>query len=151
MATIREMLNRTLRARDGIEGTTSQIVNDSAQRIIELNTTGQLFKGEDSTGAIIGVYSKATETVFGGSERNPPKLEGQPYNFEDTGDFFKFFEVEFNSGSIRFYSTDSKVPELKAKYGDNLFGLTVDHQHQLNYEIIKPLLVAFIRRTLLNG
>lgn len=151
MATIREMLNRTLRARDGIEHETARIVNELSTQIIDLNREGQLFQGRDNTGSIIGTYSKATEEVFGGRYANPPKLEGQPYNFQDTGSFFRAFDLQFRNGLLVIYSTDKKVPLLKEKYGKNLFGLTIEHQEELNYDIIKPPLVEFIRRTLTNG
>lgn len=151
MATIREMLNRTLRARSGIEHETARIVQELSTQIIDLNRRGQLFEGLNTKGQIIGTYSRATEEVFGGRYANPPKIAGQPYNFYDTGNLFRAFDLQFRNGLLVIYSTDSKVPMLEEKYGKHLFGLTIEHQEELNYEILKPPLIDFIRRTLTNG
>lgn len=152
MATIREMLNRVASAKQGIEPQMMKIVNDLERKIIELNTTGQLFQGKNTKGQIIGKYSKATQFDYGGSEKG--KIAGQPYNFEDTGDLFKAFTIDFHNGKLDIFSTDSKVPLLKDKYekdGGKLFGLTFDHQMELNYEMIKPELLKFIKRIIYNG
>lgn len=149
MATIREMLNRTIQAKEGIEPEMMSIVSRLSEKIIDLNRMGQLFMGLDTKGQLIGRYSKATEEQYGGAAKG--KYAGEPYNFEDTGDLFKAFTLDFDNGKLDIFSTDSKVPLLKEKYGDNLFGLTFDHQMELNYEILKPELLKFIRRIIYNG
>ncbi|WP_424493889.1 hypothetical protein [Salinimicrobium sp. GXAS 041] len=152
MANIREMLNRTIQAKQGIEPEMMNIVNRLSEKIIDLNREGQLFQGKNTAGKIIGVYSKNTETKYGGAEKG--KYAGDPYNFEDTGDLFKAFTINFHDGKIDIFSTDSKVPMLKQRYekGEGkLFGLTLNHEMELNYEILKPELLKFIKRTLYNG
>lgn len=148
MATIREMLNRTIRAKEGIEPEMMNIVNRLSEKIIDLNRMGQLFMGLNTKGQIIGRYSEATENDYGGAEKG--KYAGEPYNFEDTGDFFKAFTIDFQNGKLDFFSTDSKVPLLTTKY-KNLFGLTWENEMELNYEILKPELLRFIKRVLYNG
>lgn len=149
MANITEMLDRAIEAKNGIEYASERIVKELTAKIIELNTDGQLFQGLNTKGQIIGRYSKATETQFGGAEKG--KYAGDPYNFEDTGDLFKAFSLNYGGGRLDIFSTDSKVPELKKKYekgGGKLFGLTIDNQHKLNYEMMKPKLIQFIKQTL---
>lgn len=148
MATIREMLNRVNEARFGLEYEMERIVQLLSQEIIDLNRKGQMFQGEDTEGNIIGYYSRATEESFGGRYANPPKIAGEPYNFQDTGDLFEAFTLQFRGGLLVIYSTDSKVPLLEEKYGNRLFGLTIENQDKLNYEILKPHLIAFVRRIL---
>ena len=148
MATIREMLNRTIQAKEGIEPAMMKIVSDLSEKIIDLNRMGQLFMGENTKGQIIGRYSEATEKQYGGAAKG--KFAGDPYNFEDTGDFFKAFTLDFKNGKLDIFSTDSKVPLLTEKY-DNLFGLNWENEMELNYEIIKPELLKFIKRVLYKG
>lgn len=149
MATITQMLDRAIKAKEGIEHATNGIVKQLAEKIIDLNRMGQLFQGLNTKGQIIGVYSKNTETKFGGAAKG--KFKGEPYNFEDTGDLFKAFSLEYNNGRLDIFSTDSKVNMLKDKYETadaKLFGLTWEHEMELNYEMIKPQLVKFIKQTL---
>ena len=147
MATIREMENRVLEARDSIPQGMLKIVEQLSDQIIDLNRKKQLFEGKNTKGDIIGVYSKATEEFYGGREQG--KYAGDPYNFKDTGDLFKAFEIDFHDGKLNIFSTDSKVPLLKQKYekgGGKLFGLTVEHEEELNYDLIKPELIQFLKR-----
>lgn len=148
MATIREMLNRVNEAKFGLEHEMERIVQLLSEEILDLNRRDQLFQGEDTEGNIIGYYSEATENVWGGRYANPPKIAGEPYNFQDTGDLFQGFALQFRNGLLVIYSTDSKVPLLEEKYGNRLFGLTIENQEKLNYEILKPHLIAFVRRIL---
>lgn len=145
MSTIRGMLRKVLEAKQGIEPTMLRIVNDNKEIIIDLNREKQLSLGLNPDGELIGVYSKATETMYGGAENG--KFAGEPYNFEDTGDLFKGFKLEFNNGELRIYSTDSKVPLLQSEYGQ-LFGLTKNNEYTLNYDIIKAPLVKYIKQTI---
>ena len=149
MATITQMLNRAIEAKEGIEYATEKIIKELSEKIIDLNTIGQLFQGYNTKGQIIGKYSKNTEKKYGGAAKG--KYAGQPYNFEDTGDLFKAFSIDYNNGVLDIYSTDSKVPLLKDKYDTadaKLFGLTFEHEMELNYEMLKPRLVDFIKQTL---
>lgn len=139
------MLRKVLEAKQGIEPTMLRIINDNKEIIIDLNREKQLALGLNPDGELIGVYSKATETMYGGAENG--KFAGEPYNFEDTGDLFKGFKLEFNNGELRIYSTDSKVPLLQSEYGQ-LFGLTKNNEYTLNYDIIKAPLVKYIKQTI---
>lgn len=57
------------------------------ERILAEIQTDQWGEGKDKDGNIIGVYSKATEEYAKVSPfPNKPKVEGQPYNLDWTGD-----------------------------------------------------------------
>lgn len=149
MATITQMLDRAIQAKEGIEYATEGIVKQLAEQIIDLNRMGQLFQGLNTKGQIIGKYSKNTEKRYGGAAKG--KYAGDPYNFEDTGDLFKAFSLDYNNGRLDIFSTDSKVDLLKDKYDTadaKLFGLTWEHEMELNYEMLKPKLIQFIKQTL---
>lgn len=145
MSTIRGMLRKAIEAKQGIEPMTLRIVSDNKELILDLNRETQLAFGTDTKGNLIGTYSRATEQDYGGAEKG--KFEGEPYNFQDEGDFFKGFNLEYNNGRLRIFSTDSKTPLLTAKY-KNLIGLVPENEFTVNYEIIKPHLVKYIKQTL---
>jgi hypothetical protein len=142
------MENRVLKARDSIPQGMEDIVSQLSEKIIDLNRMNQLFMGLNTKGQIIGRYSEATEKQYGGAAKG--KFAGDPYNFEDTGAFFKAFTLKFHNGKLDIFSTDSKVPLLQEKY-DHLFGLTWEHEMELNYELLKPELLKFIKRIIYNG
>jgi hypothetical protein len=150
MATIREMENRILHARDSLEQIMFKIIADSKDRIIELNKS-QLSEGENTDGNIVGTYSKATETTYGGAELG--KYEGDPYNFKWTGDFFGGFDIEFRDGHLEMFSRDSKAKMLQNKYGKGatLLGLNTGNRYILEYEYIKPELLAQLKRIIYNA
>lgn len=151
MATIQQMLDRSKNARDGIAIQMPKIVERNKEKILDLNRLDQLNKGRNNDGNLIGRYSKATESIgiflklMG--QNITIKREGDPFDFKQTGEFFRGFELDYGGGIIDIFSTDSKTPLLEAKYR-KLFGLTPENQVILNYEILKPELAAFIKRTL---
>ena len=64
--------------------------------IIKLIQEKQLIeKGVDSEGSVIGYYSALTEILSEGR-----KKQGDPYNLEDTGEFFMSMFVEVLAGGI---------------------------------------------------
>ena len=154
MTTIYDMLQRAKEAKKGLDGEMARIVQRLSEEIIDLNRKGQLFKGLNTEGEIIGRYSKATEWITTNDallgKGNRIKKAGDPYDFYDTGDLFKAFTLDYNDGRIEIFSTDSKVPMLEEKYGNNLFGLTVEHQEELNQEMLRPFVVEFVRRILFS-
>lgn len=157
MATISSMLKKVESARDGIASETADIIERLSERIIDLNRRKQLFEGENTKGEIIGRYSAATEWITTNNallgKGGEIKKEGDPYNFRDTGSLFKLFDLDFYDGKLEIYSTDSKVPLLKDKYENGagkLFGLTIEHEQELNYEILYPELLKFIKQIIYN-
>lgn len=105
----------------------------------------QLSKGEDSLGDLFGTYTQATEDIAKTESPRKPKKAGQPYNFEYTGGLFDGMQLIVNKDSALFYSTDSKTPELIAKY-DGLFGLQEDNLKEIIQRAILPSLVLELRK-----
>ena len=82
----------------------------------------QLSEGYSQKDELIGVYTKTTQNIAEHRDVRQPKIAGEPYNFEWTGDFFDGMELIFEGDTVRFYSTDTKAELLADKY-QNLFGL----------------------------
>lgn len=153
MSTIKEMLQRVTRAKEGIQPQMPRIIDALKEEILDLNREGQLSLGLSSEGKLIGTYSRATEMIttqqaLSGHDVRI-KREGDPFDFLQTGDFFKEFTLHFGDNGIEIFSTDWKAGDLEARY-PHLYGLTKENQHTLNYELIKPELVKFIKG-LLHG
>lgn len=83
----------------------------------------RLNKGLDTSGKVIGTYSFATEQIAKLENPVEPKIFGEPYNFEYTGDFFKGMQLVFKGNEAVFRSKDSKEKLLTSKYED-LLGYT---------------------------
>lgn len=109
--------------RGSVIAITTKAIRESENILKSLNQQ-QLSEGKNSFDILLGVYSRASELRYLFSEPKPirPKEEGQPYNFEDTGDFFKSFVIRYSGADVSIFSTDDKTPLLISKY-DDLFGL----------------------------
>ena len=127
------------------------IRNDIKRIIINLNRINQLTKGLNSEGETIGVYSVVTDitsenTVFTFEGNRYEKIAGEPYNFVDTGDFFKSFQVQVDGDGFVIVADDNKENEtLTDKYGENILGLTRESLNELGQKII-PLLIDKTRK-----
>ena len=143
MSTIRQMLFRAKIAHKSIPSDMTKIVKILSEDILDLIRERQLHRGLNSEGKIIGRYTAATEQISGGR-----KKEGQPYDFLDTGDLFRGFKYNFKGGELEIFSTDSKFDQLKWEHergNGKLFVLSEENQHLLNFEMIKPMLVRFLK------
>ncbi|WP_431129758.1 hypothetical protein [Flagellimonas flava] len=126
-----------------------QTIRKNEKTLLSLNKQ-QLGEGRDVHGNITGTYSRATEIEyrFGeGPRPRKPKIEGQPYNYEDQGDFLDGFFLDISNGQAEWNSKDSKTPLLVQKYGD-LFGLDDENLKLSIKNIIVPALLTHIRSTL---
>lgn len=107
-------------------------------------------EGRDIFDKEIGTYSRSTELeyLFGdGPKPRKPKIEGQPYNFEDTGSFFDGFYLDISNGMAEWKSKDSKTPLLVQKYGD-IFGLDDVNLKNVIKNILVPGFQKYIRTIL---
>jgi hypothetical protein len=148
MGTVRGFLNSTKRARASLDSDVQTAIKLVEDQLIDLNTEEQLFKGIGTDGKIIGRYSRATEEITRGmSGIGFPKKAGEPFNFYDTGAVFKGMAYRFKNGDrLELFTTDSKMSELEEKYGNKLFGLTIENTQEFNYKILLPVLRGFIKR-----
>lgn len=112
----------------------------------------QLEEGENNKGQVVGRYSRATEiaSLFGPPPRPiKPKREGEPYNFEWTGDYFDGMRIFRRNDSIIITSRDSKADLLELKYRD-LLGLQEESLAEAISQKIAPATVRDFKTYLLK-
>lgn len=146
--TIREMKRRFIKAEKSLDSDIEVIIKLLEQQIIDLNREDQLFQGIGKDGNIIGVYSRATEEMTQGVQGvGFPKRAGEPFNFYNTGSMFKNFHIDYKQSRLSIFTSSESFEKVKEKYGsENVLGLTIENTEKLNFKMIRPLLVDFIKR-----
>lgn len=121
-----------------------EIIRQEAIEIIDVVKYGQLAKGLDSQGAVIGVYTPGTEERAKRGRVRKAKEAGQPYNFQWTGKTFDKMSLKF-TGDMTFqvFTKDTKRDILLEEYGE-IFDLTEENNDWINEVIIMPRLYAHI-------
>lgn len=93
-----------------------------------------------------GIYSLSTQLL------DPKKIAGTPYNFFETGAFLSNLQIDLQPNLVKFdiFSTGTGSGEkaLFFKGYNNLFGLNQNNSDIVNYEIILPELMVFIKKYL---
>ena len=141
--TVSDYMERLIRVQSQIGNEVDDIINAKEEEILDLNREDQLFdKGVDTDGLLLGKY----KNTWQGNTRGYPKKAGDPFNFYATGSLFNNFSLssQGNSNKVIISNSDSKVSQLTTQYG-NFVGLTEENKYKLNYEIIYPELMAFIK------
>ena len=95
-------------------------------------------KGIDGDGDVIGLYSRATEMMTNGRKR-----EGDRYNLNDTGAFYRSMYVRAMIDSIFIDANPIKDKDnLFLKYGENIIMLT-DENLQIISQKIKQKIIDY--------
>lgn len=153
--TIREMLRRLDKAVNSFDSDVEAILKILEQEIIDLNREDQLSEGIGTDGNILGVYSRATEEMTQGiTGTGYPKRAGDPYNFYDTGEMFKSFDLRTGKDSFTIFNTSQTLDEFSKTKNipkDRIIGLTVKNKDYLEYQRITPLLRDFVKRHINKG
>lgn len=126
-----------------------QILIDNVKEVLDLLRETQLNEGVDSSGKVIGRYSKATEEYAADPYNTPrkDKIAGQPYNFEWTGGLFDEMYLFFDDmKSFGIFSANEKANYLKSKYSKNadIFDLTEENNELVNQKILMPKLIEWV-------
>jgi hypothetical protein len=150
--TINDYLKASQFVLSNILDETERIVLKNEKEITALNIAQiEDSKGSDglelknsNTQKFKGVYTLGTNLL------NPSKKVGSKYNFLETGDFLGNFQVDIlpSLTQIEIFSTGTgsgDKAEFFAGY-KNIFGLNKSNQYKLNYEIILPQLMIFIKK-----
>lgn len=98
-------------------------------------------KGVDSKGQIIGFYSLATEFFSEGRKR-----AGDPYDLEDTGEFYRSMFVRVLIDAVVF-EADSVKMEDQIWWHDDILNLTDDNLQKFIQEV-RENYISYARRTL---
>lgn len=93
-----------------------------------------------------GVYSLSTQLL------DPKKVAGTPYNFFETGAFLSNMQIDLQPNLVKFdiFSTGTGSGEKALFFSGykNLFGLNKDNAYIVNYSIVYPELMQFIKKYL---
>lgn len=102
-----------------------------------LQNTNKVFKG---------VYSLSTQLL------DPKKVAGTPYNFFQTGAFLSNMQIDLQPNLTKFdiFSTGTGSGDKSLFFSGykNLFGLNKDNAYIVNYDIVLPELMKFIKQYL---
>ena len=154
MASPYELMVKLQGVRNSILDETENIIYRNENKIIQLNSSQieqhigfDNKKLENTDKTFTGLYRSNTFTEVGGFHQI-----GQPYNFTDSGDFFRGFYVEVlpNLVQIEIGSTGTGTGDKDRfiRGYTNIFGLISQNQYKLNYEIILPDIQKFVKQQL---
>lgn len=151
MGTIKEIYENVNRAHSQIPDQIDSIVRQLGDAILKLNTEDQLFEGVDNEGKEIGRYNRASEEITQGiTGKGYPKKAGELFNLYATGNLFKSIDAVFENNKIDFFTRQPNHPffQKNPTQALKLMGLTPENAHKLNYEMIKPLLIKWLKKSI---
>jgi hypothetical protein len=110
-----------------------------------LGSDGKVLKNSNSK-VFKGVYSLSTQLL------DPKKVAGTPYDFFETGAFISNLQIDMQPSLTKFdiFSTGTGSGDKSVFFAGytNLFGLDKTNTDIVNYEIILPELMKYIKRYL---
>ena len=130
-----------------------RIVLKNENKIISLNVD-TMQDGDGSDGRLLQNTNKIFKGVYGLSTQllDPKKVAGTPYTFLQTGGFLSNMQIDLQPNLTKFdiFSTGTGSGEKALFFSGykNLFGLNKDNAYIVNYEIIYPPLMVFIKKYL---
>lgn len=153
MKTLDDLLRNARKIQNGLLDEIGGIIYANSQKIEALNID-TLQDGYGSDGNVLdsgnprfsGFYSRSTQLL------NPKKQAGTVYNFFDTGDFLRNFQLKISDDltKISFYSTGTGSGDKAEFFRDykNLFGLDQVNADLMRYQIILPKLREYVNTNL---
>lgn len=153
MVTVKDYINSCKFVLNNILDEQERIVLANENKIVSLNVDA-FQDGQGSDGKVLkntnklfkGVYSLSTQLI------NPEKTAGTAYTFLDTGSFISNLQININPNLSKFsiFSTGTGSGDKSIFFAGytNLFGLDSDNQRILNYDIVYPQLMNYIKKYL---
>lgn len=121
-------------------------VIETSNQLSNLNTE-QMHRGLNSEGRPIGEY--ALPTYAEAKHRmNPLPGFGVP-DLKVTGAFYEGVYTEVGGMKVKTDSVDSKADDLKARFGENIFGLSDNYKSEYIREFLRPEFVKAIKKEVL--
>ena len=153
MITIRDYIKKAEFVASELLNEQEKIILANEDKIISLNVDAfQSGMGSDdkqlknSNPIFKGVYSLSTQLT------NSRKIAGNTYNFLETGAFLSNMQINMQPSLTKFdiFSTGTGSGDKSIFFAgyNNLFGLTNENKRIVNYEIIYPKLMEFIKKYL---
>ena len=128
---------------NSVDDEVRKILTKNSQLIVDLVKHGQLEKGINSFGDIVGRYALSTQGYANADNISTPKKFGEPYNFYWTGQTIENMGFKLNKQSYSIFTVAGKQRLLTQLYG-KLFDLTEEHNTWVNEQIIEPNLVKWV-------
>lgn len=152
MASLKEQAERLKRI--NLKNKVEEVLFFSDEILIGYNLS-QLSEGRSNVNTLIGRYSKYTERASKDPSVIEPvrqKQEGDPYNFERSGEFFKAFTVKQINGGVEITSNVSYLDSIKRLGSRNnaqnkLFGLNEENLNKFIKEHLLPRAQKLIKET----
>lgn len=127
----------------GLEQEAYKIIANVQYQIVKLNTDN-LLKGLTPLGQKLKPSYSRERYKRAKNKLNPLPGIGTP-DLKLTGDFHKSFYVVAKNEQFSLEASDDKTGLLSKKYGEkNIFGLTVEDNEIVNYELILPKLLEWV-------
>jgi hypothetical protein len=155
--TVRDYMNRVKAMQTSVKGYVDDIALQKEDLIINLNVTKmQSGLGTNDTSLKYangygGVYKERTVKIARGSSP-PPLLKKEVsrlYNFGWSGDFLANFQIRIvGENKLEVYSTGTGTgnKQILLTKTQHMYGLNAEDTRKLNYEIIYPELMKFIKQ-----
>ena len=155
--TVRDYIEKAKAMQTSVKGYVDDIAMQKEDEIINLNVT-QMQSGKGTNNESLkyanrygGAYKKLTVEIAKTSIPAPllKKEVDRLYNFGWTGDFLSNFKVKITSeNKLEVYSTGtgSGGKSLFLTQTPYMYGLNAEDTRKLNYEIIYPELMKFIKQ-----
>lgn len=137
MTVVRRFARKLKELKDSINVTIQQTVNKTKPLIIDEQTNGQMFKGEDSQGKqFIPSYALSTKII--------KQKKGQPTNrvtLKDTGDLYKSISVDAKTTEFIISANVEYFKYLVTHYDQNIIlGLQEEFLEQFVNQLVVPQL-----------
>lgn len=131
----------------GLEQEAYKILADVQDIITDLNK-GQLIQGLTPKGQKLKPKYSRVKYARAKNQLNPLPGLGTP-DLKLKGDFYSEFYLTAKNKEFTLHSSDFKTEFLIPKYGqENIFGLTVENNKIVNYEILLPRLLEWVLKQL---
>lgn len=140
---IQQALSHTEQIKSKIPKWAAEAILENAEIILSVLKEKQLGDGKDSNNQWIGFYKTITQDFYAKDPYNKPrtpKISGQPYTMEWSGEFFDSLNLRVDSTKSEYdiFSSVGKDKFLENIYGRELTDLTDEHNTWVNVNIIEP-------------
>ncbi len=123
-----------------------QAIVEHQEEILDLNVA-QLEVGKDALGNLLLAYESDIYAAF---KQGPPFNSKAPFGIADLileGDFTEGFVLRVNGFDYFITSTDEKTDRLKAKYGEDIFGIMAQSADIVGPDILESFLIGIRNQT----
>lgn len=152
MSVVTPYLKKLDKIKDSMERVARRAVQENMEFILFQIKERQLGLGMNSQGGIVGVYKPFTKKLAADPTNKPrePKIVGQPYNFEWSGELFDTLTLKLEADSYSIFSTTGKDKFLEEQFKTKLTKLTPENNEIINNTIILPHLYKYILENFLK-